>query len=123
MNTGSIDKVENNKFATADLEHELVMLGDDLKMEVLTQTNHIKAIVTSELPVDLEKKGQQSYQGQLYVRFIGFDNGTLQALHGRSVGFFRRQIIPDRQGQARKSGRDYPFIAEKMCSEAEGIFL
>ena len=38
MNTGSIDKVENNKFAAADLEHELVMLGDDLKMEVLTQT-------------------------------------------------------------------------------------
>ena len=43
--------------------------------------------------MDLEKKGQQSYQGDLYVRFIGLGNGVLQSLYDRSVGFFRRQII------------------------------
>jgi putative DNA primase/helicase len=72
--------------------------------------------------MDLEKKSQQSYQGDLRVRFLAFGNGTLQALHDRSVGFFRRQIIlsvkerdPDR--------KDDPYLAEKLCSEAEGIFL
>ena len=72
--------------------------------------------------MDIERKGQQSYQGDLYVRFIGLGNGTLQSLYDRSLGFFRRQIIlsarerdPDRE--------DDPFIAEKMCAEAEGIFL
>ncbi|MDR6044198.1 UNVERIFIED_CONTAM: DUF5906 domain-containing protein, partial [Escherichia coli] len=67
MATGSIAKIEASRFARADLEHELVMLDDDMKLEALPQTNHIKAIVTAELPMDLERKGQQSYQGELYV--------------------------------------------------------
>ena len=93
MNTGSIAKVETSPFARADLEHELLLLDDDMKLEALPQTNNIKAIITAELPMDLERKGQQSYQGDLYVRFIGLGNGTLQSLYDRSVGFFRRQII------------------------------
>ena len=122
MNTGSIAKVETSPFARADLEHLLVMVDDDMKMEALTQTNNIKAIVTAELPMDLEKKGQQSYQGDLRVRFLAFGNGTLQALHDRSVGFFRRQIILSVK-ERDPNRRDDPFLAEKLCSEAEGIFL
>lgn len=122
MNTGSISKVETSPFARADLEHELVMLDDDMKLEALPQTNNIKSIVTSELPMDLEKKGQQSYQGDLYVRFIGLGNGVLQSLYDRSVGFFRRQIILTAKEKDPKR-QDDPYIAEKMCAEAEGIFL
>lgn len=122
MATGSISKIETSRFARADLEHELVMLDDDMKLEALPQTNYIKAIVTAELPMDLERKGQQSYQGDLYVRFLGFGNGSLKALYDRSEGFFRRQIILTTRPKA--AGRtDDPFIAEKMCTEAEGIFL
>ncbi len=122
MNTGSISKVETNSFARADLEHTLLMVDDDMKLEALPQTNHIKAIVTAEMPLDLEKKGQQSYQGQLYVRFLGLGNGTLRSLYDRSVGFFRRQIIIT--VKERDADRmDDPFIAEKMCAEAEGILL
>lgn len=122
MATGSIAKIESSRFARADLEHELVMLDDDMKLEALPQTNHIKAIVTAELPMDLERKGQQSYQGDLYVRFLGFGNGSLKALYDRSEGFFRRQIILTTK--PKDANRiDDPFIAEKMCAEAEGIFL
>ena len=122
MATGSIAKIEASRFARADLEHELVMLDDDMKLEALPQTNHIKAIVTAELPMDLERKGQQSYQGDLYVRFLGFGNGSLKALYDRSEGFFRRQIILTTK--LKDTNRvDDPFIAEKMCAEAEGIFL
>lgn len=122
MNTGSISKVETSPFARADLEHELVMLDDDMKLETLPQTNNIKSIVTSEMPMDLEKKGQQSYQGDLYARFIGLGNGVLQSLYDRSVGFFRRQIILTAKEKDPKR-QDDPYIAEKMCAEAEGIFL
>ena len=41
--------------------------------------------------MDMERKGVQSYQSQLYVRFLCFGNGALTALHDRSDGFFRRQ--------------------------------
>lgn len=122
MATGSIAKIEASRFARADLEHELVMLDDDMKLEALPQTNHIKAIVTAELPMDLERKGQQSYQGDLYVRFLGFGNGSLKALYDRSEGFFRRQIILTTKPKD-INREDDPFIAEKMCTEAEGIFL
>ena len=122
MATGSIAKIESSRFARADLEHELVMLDDDMKLEALPQTNHIKAIVTAELPMDLERKGQQSYQGDLYVRFLGFGNGSLKALYDRSEGFFRRQIILTTKPKDANRVDD-PFIAEKMCDEAEGIFL
>lgn len=122
MKSGSIDKVENNRFARADLENMLVMLDDDMKMEALAQTNNIKAMVTAELPMDLEKKGVQSYQGDLFVRIIAFGNGTLQALHDRSYGFFRRQIILEAK-ERDENRQDDPFIAEKLCQEKEGIFL
>ena len=122
MNTGSIAKVETSPFARADLEHELLMVDDDMKLEALPQTNNIKAIVTAELPMDLEKKGKQSYQGDLYVRFLALGNGALQSLYDRSVGFFRRQIILSVK-EKDPNRKDDPYIAEKMCAEAEGIFL
>ena len=122
MKTGSVAKVETSTFARADLEHELLMLDDDMKLEALPQTNIIKAIITAELPMDLERKRQQSYQGDLYVRFIGLGNGVLQALHDRSVGFFRRQIILTTK-EKDPNRKDDPYIAEKMAAEAEGIFL
>ena len=114
MNTGSIAKVETSPFARADLEHELLMLDDDLKLEALPQTNNIKAIITAELPMDLEKKGQQSYQGDLYVRFIGLGNGTLQSLYDRSLGFFRRQIISQPENGI-PTGRTIPS-SQKRCA-------
>lgn len=84
MKTGSLSKVESSPFARADLQNMLVMVDDDMKMEALKQTNYIKSIVTAELPLDLEKKGLQSYQADMRVRFLAFGNGTLQALHDRS---------------------------------------
>ncbi len=122
MSTGSIAKIETSPFARADLEHELVLLDDDMKLEALPQTNNIKAIITAELPMDLEKKGKQSYQGDMYVRFLALGNGTLQSLYDRSIGFFRRQIILTAKEKA-PDRRDDPFIADKMCREVEGIFL
>lgn len=122
MNTGSIAKIESSPFARADLEHQLLLLDDDMKLEALSQTNHLKAIITAELPMDLERKGEQSYQGDLRVRFLGLGNGNLQSLYDRSQGFYRRQIILTTKDKP--AGRiDDPYLAEKMCAELEGIFL
>lgn len=117
---GSIAKLSEDRFARADLEHENLMIDDDMKIEALKHTDYIKKIVTSNGKMDLEKKGKQSYQGYMYVRIIAFSNGDLQALYDKSDGFYRRQLViitkdksPDR--------KDNPFISEEMCTEAEGI--
>ena len=122
MNTASIQKVENNRFSRADLEHKLLMIDDDMDLSALPKTNYIKTIVTAEGKMDLERKGIQSYQSQLYVRFLCFGNGALDSLHDKSDGFYRRQIILT--AKERPANRmDDPFIAEAMIREKEGIFL
>ena len=122
LKNGSIAKVESSPFARADLEHELVMVDDDMKLEALTQTHYVKAIVTAEMPMDLERKGVQSYQGQMFVRFLAFGNGDLRSLYDHSDGFYRRQLILTTRDRPADQ-KDDPFLAEKLCAEAEGIVL
>ena len=122
MVNGSLSKVESNRFARADLEHALVMVDDDMKMEALPETNYLKLIITAELPLDLERKGQQSYQGEVYARFLGFGNGALKALYDRSEGFFRRQIILS--AKKKDPNRvDDPNLSEKLTANPDGLFL
>ena len=122
MYMGSIAKIEGSPFARADLEHMLLMVDDDLKMEALKQTNYIKSIVTAELPMDLERKGIQSYQGRLYCRFMAFGNGNLRSLYDRSYGFFRRQLILTTKERP-DSRVDDPYLSQRLYGEREGILM
>ena len=60
MYTGSLQKVETNRFARADLEYKLLLVDDDMKTEALPQTNNLKTLVTLEDKIDIERKGMQS---------------------------------------------------------------
>ena len=119
---GSVQKVENNRFARADLERRLLMIDDDMDMNALPKTNYIKTIVTAEAKLDLERKGVQSYQRDIYARFLCFGNGALTSLYDHSDGFFRRQLILTTKDKP-TDRTDDPFLVEKMCAELEGILL
>ena len=43
MKDGSIGKISENRFARADLEHILLCVDDDMRMEALRQTNYVKS--------------------------------------------------------------------------------
>ena len=122
MKDGSIGKISENRFARADLEHILLCVDDDMRMEALRQTNYVKSIVTAQGQMDLERKGKQSYQGWMYARLLAFSNGDLQALYDRSDGFYRRQLILTTKDKP-QSRVDDPDIAEKMAAEVKGILL
>ncbi|MBQ9061494.1 MAG: DNA primase [Eubacterium sp.] len=122
MNMTSIQKIETNRFSRADLENRLLMVDDDMDMSALPKTNYIKSIVTSECKMDVERKGIQSYQSLLYVRFLCFGNGALTALHDRSDGFYRRQIVLTTKDKPIDRVDD-PFLVEKIIAEREGILL
>ena len=122
LKNGSIAKVERSPFARADLEHELLMVDDDMKLEALQSTHYLKSIITAEMPMDLERKGEQSYQGKMYVRFLAFSNGDLESLYDHSDGFYRRQLILSVKKKP-PNREDDPFLADKLCGEIEGIFL
>ena len=116
MNATSIQKIETNRFSRADLEDKLLMVDDDMDMNALPKTNYIKSIVTSEAQMDVERKGVQSYQCQLYARFLCFGNGALAALHDRSDGFFRRQVVMTAKDRPADRADD-PFLVEKMITQ------
>lgn len=122
MKDGSIGKISENRFARADLEHTLLCVDDDMRMEALRQTNYVKSIVTAQGQMDLERKGKQSYQGWMSSRLLAFSNGDLQALFDRSDGFYRRQLILTTKEKP-VDRVDDPDLAEKMQAEIEGIFL
>jgi putative DNA primase/helicase len=122
MKDGSIGKISENRFARADLEHILLCVDDDMRMDALRQTNYVKSLVTAQGKMDLEKKGKQSYQGWMYARLLAFSNGDLQALFDRSDGFYRRQLVLEVKEKP-DGRRDDPHLAEKLCAEIEGIFL
>ena len=122
MKDGSIGKISENRFARADLEHVLLCVDDDMRMEALRQTNYVKSIVTAQGKMDLERKGKQSYQGWMYARLLAFSNGDLQALFDRSDGFYRRQLVLTTREKAADRVDD-PDLAEKMKAEVEGILL
>lgn len=120
MNTGSIKKLETNRFCPADQEGKLLLLDDDMSIEGLPSTNVIKTIVTAEGKMDLEKKGQQSYQGLIYARLIGLGNGALKALYDRSQGFYRRQLILTTKDKP-ADRIDDKNLSQKLISESDGI--
>lgn len=93
-----------------------------LVLSALPKTNYIKSIVTAEAKMDLERKGIQSYQQQLYARFLCFGKGALTSLYDHSDGFYRRQLILTTKDKP-ADRRDDPFLVEKLLGELEGILL
>lgn len=122
MCQGSIAKLEASPFALADLQHKLLMVDDDLRIEKLPSSNTIKTIITAEQPLDLERKGVQSYQGTVYARLMAFGNGSLRAARDNSYGFFRRQIILSAKPKA-PDRVDNPYLGRLLLQERDQIFL
>lgn len=117
---GCIAKLAENRFARADISGINLMIDDDMQMEELKHTNYIKSIVTASGKMDLERKGIQSYQGNMFAKLIGFSNGGLHAKSDQTEGFYRRQLII--------VTRDVPAnrviikdLGEQLCAESEGI--
>ena len=105
MKDGSIGKISENRFARADLEHILLCVDDDMRMEALRQTNYVKSIVTAQGKMDLERKGKQSYQGWMFARLMAFSNGDLQALYARSDGLLPTTLSLRRATASVKTGK------------------
>lgn len=122
LHVGSVQRLENDRFARANLIGKLAMFDDDMVMEALPETHLLKSIITLEGNMDVEVKGKQSFQAALHSRIIAVGNGALSALHDRSDGFYRRQIILTAK-PIRNDRINDPFLSEKLTAEADGIFL
>lgn len=121
MITGNFQRIETDKFFRYNLQNKLLMLDDDMQMNALSSTGYIKNLITAEIPVDVEAKGQQSQQAMLYSRFLCFGNGSPKALYDKSDGFARRMIILTTKPVPENRKND-PFLADKFIAEKVKIF-
>ncbi len=122
MITGSFQRVESDRFFRYNLKNKLLMVDDDLQMSALMSTGYVKTIISAETPIDVEQKGQQSEQAQLFSRFVCFGNGSPQALYDKSEGFARRLLILSVKPKS-PNRVDDPFIAETFLTEKDEIFF
>ncbi len=122
MNIGFIEKLEKDKFAPANLEGKLLMIDDDIKMEALPSTNVLKAIVTCDGVMEVERKNEQAFQAMMYAKLICLGNGSLRSLYDKSNGFYRRQLVL-RTKDKDPSRQDDPYLVEKLEAEIPGILL
>ena len=88
-------RLETNRFASANLEHKLVMIDDDLNMTALPETRNIKSIVTAEERICVERKGKQATQRQILI-----------------------SVKDKPEGRA-----DDPYLIDKLSEELPGILL
>ena len=121
MIESKLHRLEADRFARANLQNKLLMIDDDMQLEALTSTGYIKNLITAETPVDIEIKGQQSFQAELYARFLCFGNGSPKALYDRTDGFSRRLIILTTKPIPMDRIIDR-YIADKMIAEKDKIF-
>ena len=121
MLSGNFQRVEDDKFFRYNLINKLLMNDDDMQMTALKSTGYIKNIITAEIPIDVEAKGKQSQQAQVYSRFLCFGNGSPKALYDKSDGFARRLLILSTKPKP-PNRKDDPFLADKFIAEKEQVF-
>ena len=123
--SGSVSGLDNGasaRFNKVKLVGRLCMIDDDMDMSALEKTDFLKQLITAEIPLEIEPKGQPAFQALLYTRIIAFGNAPISALYDRSYGFFRRQIILTAK-PVPKSRINDKHLTEKLLAEKESIFI
>ena len=120
MLIGNFQRIETDRFFRYNLINKMLILDDDMQMTALNSTSYIKTLITSEIPIEVEAKGQQSYQEYLYSRILTFGNGSPKALYDHSNGFARRLLILSAKPKPQNRVDD-PFIADKFIAEKDKI--
>lgn len=120
--SGKLAKLEENQLAVANLENKLLFIDDDLRTAAASESAVVKEIVTCNGEMEMERKGAQSYQGEMYCRLMAFGNQDYKTMHDQSDGAFRRRIILSAKPKSedRKDDRD---LIIKLVKEKESIFL
>ena len=95
------------------------MIDDDMDMNALPKTNYIKTIVTAEAKLDLERKGVQSYQRDIYAPVPLFRQRCVD-LAVRPFGRFLSPPAYPATKDKPADRTDDPFLVEKMCARVGG---
>ena len=122
INVDKLHELQDSRFKLANCENKLLFIDDDMKLGALKETGIIKSFVNGGYQ-QVEPKGIQSYNADLYTRALCFGNGTLTSLYDHSHGFFRRQLVIRVKPKDKNRENNLSLSDEIIQNELEGILL
>jgi len=122
MVQGELHHLQDNRFMLAQLENKLVFYDDDLQTSALTDTGTFKKIVTTGIPILVERKGEPHYEMQPYARIIASGNKGIEACYDHSDGFYRRLIVLKCKAKEPTRKDDRTLAKKIVDNELSGLF-
>lgn len=118
-----IGRISEDRFIIPQLENKHLFFDDDLDTKILRDTGLFKSLVSSEIPIQAERKGVDRYPAKIYTKFLICGNTPLASCFDKTDSFYRRLIIIRCKSVVRQEEQDDRFLSQKLLSEKEGIFL
>lgn len=116
-----LDKL-SSKFSTAELEHKLANIADDLNDVAIKENGTIKQIISGR-SIQVERKGQDPFDMVSYATHI-FSCNEIPKSFDKSNGFYRRWIYIPFNARFSATDSDYdPLIKEKITSDNSLSYL
>jgi len=116
VSSRSLQELEENRFAKADLHHKLANIYADLPDRALRRTGTFK-MLTGRDPITAERKFQNSFQFVNYAKLL-FSANKVPEAYDDTDAFFRRWIIIVFPNQFVGDDAD-PNILERLTTEEE----
>ena len=111
-----LDKV-TGKFETAELEHKLANIGDDVNNKSMGDTGLLKKLFSGN-SVLVQRKGERPFDLEPYAKHIYSCNEIPRSANDKTVGFYRRWIFVPFNAVFKTTDADYdPLIKEKIFTD------
>ena len=117
-----LDKV-TGKFETAELEHKLANIGDDVNNKSMGDTGLLKKLFSGN-SVLVQRKGERPFDLEPYAKHIYSCNEIPRSANDKTLGFYRRWIFVPFNATFRTTDADYdPLIKEKIFTDEAFSYL
>lgn len=110
------------RFSTAELEHKLANIGDDINDISIKDNGTIKQLISGK-SIQVERKGERPYDMVSYATQI-FSCNEIPKSFDNSSGFYRRWMYIPFNARFTPDDEDYdPFIKEKITTDEALSYL
>lgn len=117
-----LDKV-TGKFETAELEHKLANIGDDVNNKSMGDTGLLKKLFSGN-SVLVQRKGERPFDLEPYAKHIYSCNEIPRSANDKTLGFYRRWILIPFNAVFKTTDADYdPLIKEKIFTDEALSYL
>ena len=122
INVTDMKEFLDGKFMLSSLDNKLVLYVDDLDTKALERTGVFKQIVTSNIPLTVDKKNKDPVEFTPKVKVIACCNKMLMSLYDKTDGFYRRllPLIIKPKDKGRIEDRNF---YDHLSEEAPGIVV